>query len=446
MTIRVAINGYGRIGRNTLRAFYENGKKHDLEIVAINDLGDAKTNAHLTQYDTAHGKFPGEVSVDGDYLVVNGDKIRVLANRNPAELPWGELGVDVVMECTGFFTSKEKASAHLKGGAKKVIISAPGGKDVDATIVYGVNHNVLKAEHTVISNASCTTNCLAPLVKPLNDQIGLETGLMTTIHAYTNDQVLTDVYHEDLRRARSATHSQIPTKTGAASAVGLVLPELKRQARRLCDPRPDDQRVDRRPVVHREARHDGRGSQRDHEASFGRRAEGHPRLQRRTAGVDRLQPQPGFVDVRRNADQGVGPSRQGVELVRQRVGFLESHARYGSRIREREVSLRIVRPRRRGRRDARTRPGYSAGFFIVRRYMSSAPSRFPGPRAPGARLPCDARAVRQPPGVGKKIPARRAAFVMCVSIASPAAAASRALSASTIARCSCHVDSSSSRR
>ncbi|WP_102818446.1 type I glyceraldehyde-3-phosphate dehydrogenase, partial [Burkholderia humptydooensis] len=226
MTIRVAINGYGRIGRNTLRAFYENGKKHDLEIVAINDLGDAKTNAHLTQYDTAHGKFPGEVSVDGDYLVVNGDKIRVLANRNPAELPWGELGVDVVLECTGFFTSKEKASAHLKGGAKKVIISAPGGKDVDATVVYGVNHDVLKAEHTVISNASCTTNCLAPLVKPLNDKIGLETGLMTTIHAYTNDQVLTDVYHEDLRRARSATHSQIPTKTGAAAAVGLVLPEL----------------------------------------------------------------------------------------------------------------------------------------------------------------------------------------------------------------------------
>ncbi|PZR41805.1 MULTISPECIES: type I glyceraldehyde-3-phosphate dehydrogenase [Burkholderiaceae] len=226
MTIRVAINGYGRIGRNTLRAHYEGGKKHDIEIVAINDLGDAKTNAHLTQYDTAHGRFPGEVSVDGEHLVVNGDKIRVLANRNPAELPWGELGVDVVMECTGFFTTKEKASAHLKGGAKKVIISAPGGKDVDATIVYGVNHHTLKAQHTVISNASCTTNCLAPLVKPLNDKIGVENGLMTTIHAYTNDQVLADVYHEDLRRARSATHSQIPTKTGAAAAVGLVLPEL----------------------------------------------------------------------------------------------------------------------------------------------------------------------------------------------------------------------------
>ena len=226
MTIRVAINGYGRIGRNVLRAHYEGGKKHDIEIVAINDLGDPKTNAHLTRYDTAHGKFPGTVEVEGDYMVVNGDKIRVLANRNPAELPWGELNVDVVMECTGFFTSKEKASAHLQGGAKKVIISAPGGKDVDATIVYGVNHGVLKATDTVISNASCTTNCLAPLVKPLNDALGLESGLMTTVHAYTNDQVLTDVYHEDLRRARSATQSMIPTKTGAAAAVGLVLPEL----------------------------------------------------------------------------------------------------------------------------------------------------------------------------------------------------------------------------
>jgi len=226
MTIRVAINGYGRIGRNILRAHYEAGKRHDIEIVAINDLGDPKTNAHLTRFDTAHGKFPGTVEVDGDYMIVNGDKIRVLANRNPAELPWGELNVDVVLECTGFFTSKEKASAHLKGGAKKVIISAPGGKDVDATVVYGVNHNVLKSTDTVISNASCTTNCLAPLVKPLNDKLGLETGLMTTVHAYTNDQVLTDVYHEDLRRARSATMSMIPTKTGAAAAVGLVLPEL----------------------------------------------------------------------------------------------------------------------------------------------------------------------------------------------------------------------------
>ncbi len=226
MTIKVAINGYGRIGRNVLRAHYEGGKRHDIQIVAVNDLGDPKTNAHLTKYDTAHGPFPGTVAVDGDSMVVNGDRIRVLANRNPAELPWGELGVDVVMECTGLFTSKEKAAAHLKGGAKKVIISAPGGKDVDATIVYGVNHGTLKAAHTVISNASCTTNCLAPLVKPLHEKIGLVNGLMTTIHAYTNDQVLTDVYHEDLRRARSATQSMIPTKTGAAAAVGLVLPEL----------------------------------------------------------------------------------------------------------------------------------------------------------------------------------------------------------------------------
>ena len=223
MTIRVAINGYGRIGRNVLRAHYESGKTHDIQIVAINDLGDANTNAHLTQYDTAHGKFPGTVSVDGDYMVVNGDRIRVLANRNPAELPWGELGVDVVLECTGFFTTKERASAHLKGGAKKVIISAPGGKDVDATVVFGVNDNILKATDTVISNASCTTNCLAPVAKPLNDKLGIVTGLMTTIHAYTNDQVLTDVYHEDLRRARSATMSMIPTRTGAAAAEHVAL-------------------------------------------------------------------------------------------------------------------------------------------------------------------------------------------------------------------------------
>jgi glyceraldehyde 3-phosphate dehydrogenase len=226
MTIRVAINGYGRIGRNILRAHYEGGKKNDIQIVAINDLGNAQSNAHLTRFDTAHGKFPGTVEVDGEFMIVNGDKIKVFAQRDPAQIPWGELNVDVVLECTGFFTTKEKASAHLKGGAKKVIISAPGGKDVDATIVFGVNQNVLKASNTVISNASCTTNCLAPLVKPLHDKIGLETGLMTTVHAYTNDQVLTDVMHEDLRRARSATQSMIPTKTGAAAAVGLVLPEL----------------------------------------------------------------------------------------------------------------------------------------------------------------------------------------------------------------------------
>jgi glyceraldehyde 3-phosphate dehydrogenase len=226
MSIRVAINGYGRIGRNILRAYYESGKKHDLQFVAINDLGNAQTNAHLTRYDTVHGKFPGTVAVDGESMVVNGDRIQVCAKRNPAELPWKDLKVDVVLECTGLFTSKEKASAHLTAGAKKVIISAPGGKDVDATIVYGVNHKTLKSAHTVISNASCTTNCLAPLVKALDDRIGVVSGLMTTVHSYTNDQVLTDVYHEDLRRARSASMNMIPAKTGAAAAVGLVLPHL----------------------------------------------------------------------------------------------------------------------------------------------------------------------------------------------------------------------------
>ena len=226
MAIKVAINGYGRIGRNIMRALYESGRTNEIQVVAINDLGDTATNAHLTQYDSAHGKFNGTVAVDGDHIVVNGDRIRVCAERDPAKLPWAELGVDVVLESTGFFASKEKASAHLTAGAKKVVISAPGGNDVDATIVYGVNHGVLKASDTVISNASCTTNCLVPLVKPLHDKIGLEQGVMTTIHAYTNDQVLTDVFHSDLRRARSATQSMIPTKTGAAVAVGLVLPEL----------------------------------------------------------------------------------------------------------------------------------------------------------------------------------------------------------------------------
>src|SRR3954471_59813 len=227
MAIKVGINGYGRIGRNILRALFEAKRTGEIEIVAINDLGDAKTNAHLTQYDTAHGKFRGEVKVDGDSMVVDGHRIKVLAQRDPTQLPWGDLGVDTVLECTGLFTSKAKASAHLKGGAKRVVISAPGGDDVDATIVYGVNHNVLKSSFTVISNASCTTNCLAPVAKVLHEKIGISAGVMNTIHAYTNDQVLSDVYHSDLRRARTATHSQIPTKTGAAAAVGLVLPELK---------------------------------------------------------------------------------------------------------------------------------------------------------------------------------------------------------------------------
>jgi len=226
MTIKIGINGYGRIGRNMLRALYESGKRSEMEIVAVNDLGDANTNAHLTRRDTAHGRFPGKIEVDGDHMIVNGDRIRVLAERDPAKLPWGELGVDIVFESTGFFRTREQAGKHLEAGARKVIISAPGGKDIDATIVYGVNHDILKASDTIISNASCTTNCLAPLVKPLHEEIGVMHGIMTTIHAYTNDQVLTDVFHSDLRRARSATMSQIPTKTGAAAAVGLVLPEL----------------------------------------------------------------------------------------------------------------------------------------------------------------------------------------------------------------------------
>ncbi len=226
MTIKIGINGYGRIGRNILRALYESDLSKQIQIVAINDLGNAETNAHLTRYDTAHGKFHGTVSVEGDYMIVNGDKIRVFSERDPAKLPWKDVGVDVVHESTGLFTSKEKAGKHLLGGAKKVIISAPGEKDVDATVVFGVNHSVLKSTDTVISNASCTTNCLAPLAKVLHEGVGIVSGIMTTIHSYTNDQVLTDVYHSDLRRARSATMSMIPTKTGAAAAVGLVLPEL----------------------------------------------------------------------------------------------------------------------------------------------------------------------------------------------------------------------------
>ena len=226
MAIKVGINGYGRIGRCIVRALHEQGKTGEIDIVAINDLGDADTNAHLTRHDSVHGKFPGTVEVDGDAIVVNGDRMKVLAERDPAKLPWKELGVDIVLECTGLFRTKEKAGAHLTAGASKVILSAPGGPDIDATIVYGVNHDTLKAEDTIISNASCTTNCLAPLVSPLHEKIGLISGLMNTIHSYTNDQVLLDVYHSDLRRARATALSMIPTKTGAAAAVGLVLPEL----------------------------------------------------------------------------------------------------------------------------------------------------------------------------------------------------------------------------
>jgi glyceraldehyde 3-phosphate dehydrogenase len=226
MTIKVAINGYGRIGRNILRALYESHRNKEIQIVAINDLGNVETNAHLTRYDSTHGKFPGTVAVEGNSLIVNGDTIRVTAERDPKKLPWRELDVDIVYECTGLFATRDKAAQHLEAGAKKVIISAPGGNEMDATIVFGVNENILKASDKIISNASCTTNCLAPLIKPLHEKLGLVNGLMTTIHAYTNDQVLVDSYHSDLHRARSATHSMIPTKTGAAAAIGLVIPEL----------------------------------------------------------------------------------------------------------------------------------------------------------------------------------------------------------------------------
>jgi glyceraldehyde 3-phosphate dehydrogenase len=226
MTITVAINGYGRIGRNCLRAIYEYNRTDQIKVVAINDLGDPHTHAHLTQYDTTHGRFKGAVSVVDNHMVVNGHKIKVFAERDPEKLPWSTLGIDVVLECTGHFASKTKAALHLQAGAKKVLISAPAGEDLP-TIVYGVNHQTLKSVDTIVSNASCTTNCLVPLVKPLHDVLGMMSGLMTTVHAYTNDQVLADVYHTDLRRARSATHSMIPTKTGAAAAIGLVLPALK---------------------------------------------------------------------------------------------------------------------------------------------------------------------------------------------------------------------------
>ncbi len=226
MTTKIAINGYGRIGRNIVRALYQSTHQKDIQLVALNDLGDININAHLTKYDSVHGRFPGEVSTEGDYLIINGDKIRVLAQRDPKQLPWGELDVDVVLECTGFFASREKAAVHLEAGAKKVLISAPAGNDLP-TVVYGVNHSIIKSSDTIVSNASCTTNCLAPLVQPLHEALGVKSGLMTTVHAYTNDQKLTDSYHSDLRRARSATQSMIPTKTGAAAAVGLVLPELK---------------------------------------------------------------------------------------------------------------------------------------------------------------------------------------------------------------------------
>ncbi|TVP42756.1 MAG: type I glyceraldehyde-3-phosphate dehydrogenase, partial [Halomonas sp.] len=225
MPIKVAINGFGRIGRNVLRALYENSYRDRIQVVAINDLGDPSLNSHLLRHDTVHGHFPFKVEHDAESITVDGDRIAISSERDPAQLPWASMNIDLVMECTGLFTKREAAAKHIAAGAKRVLISAPS-PDADATIVYGVNDDVLTAEHTVVSNASCTTNCLAPVAKALNDVVGIENGLMTTVHAYTNDQNLSDVYHSDPYRARSATHSMIPTKTGAAAAVGLVLPEL----------------------------------------------------------------------------------------------------------------------------------------------------------------------------------------------------------------------------
>ena len=341
MPVKVAINGYGRIGRNILRALYEAKRTHEIQIVAVNDLGDAKTNAHLTRYDTAHGPFPLPVEVDGDSLVVGGDRIKVCAERDPSKLPWGQLGVDIVLECTGLFTTKEKAGVHLKAGAKKVIISAPGGKDVDATIVYGVNHKTLKASHTVISNASCTTNCLAPLAKVLHDTVGIVRGIMTTIHAYTNDQVLTDVYHSDLRRARSATQNMIPTKTGAAAAVGLVLPELdgKLDGFAVRVPTINVSLVDLTFEAGRAT------SAKEIDEAVKKASQG--ALKGVLEFVDEplvsgdFNHNPALLALRLELDEGHrGQAREGLLVVRQRVGVLEPHARHDAGVRGREVTRR----------------------------------------------------------------------------------------------------------
>ncbi len=302
MTAKIAINGFGRIGRNILRAICESGRS-DLQVVAINDLAPPATNAHLFRYDSVHGRFNGKVQFEGDMMDVGTGPIKITAERDMAKLPWGQLGVDLVLECTGVFTSREKAGGHLGAGAKKVLISAPGD-GVDLTVVYGVNHKALTAEHKVVSNASCTTNCLAPVAKVLNDAVGIECGHMTTIHSYTNDQNLLDVFHKDLHRARAAAMSQIPTSTGAAKAVGLVLPELKGKLDGGAHPGADAQRLAGRPHLRAQARDLGCGDQRRDQGSRRRRAEGRPRLPRGAPGLDRLQPQPGQLDRRPQCHQG----------------------------------------------------------------------------------------------------------------------------------------------
>ena len=302
MAIRVAINGFGRIGRNVLRAIAESGRK-DIEVVGINDLGPVETNAHLLRFDSVHGRFPGTVTVEGDSISLGNGKIKVSAERDPSKLPWNALGVDIALECTGIFTARDKASAHLTAGAKRVLVSAPA-ENADATIVYGVNHDKLTKEHLVVSNGSCTTNCLAPIAKVLNDTVGIETGFMTTIHAYTGDQPTLDTMHKDLYRGRAAAMSMIPTSTGAAKAIGLVLPELNGKLDGVCDPRPDAERLGGGPEDRGLAQdHQGR-DQRGDEARGRAAAQGHPRLHHRAQRLDRLQPRPAFLHAPHGPDQG----------------------------------------------------------------------------------------------------------------------------------------------
>jgi glyceraldehyde-3-phosphate dehydrogenase type I len=344
MTTKVAINGFGRIGRLVLRAIVESGRK-DVDVVAINDLGPVETNAHLLRFDSVHGRFPHEVKVDGDTMIVGGHKIKVTAIKNPAELPHKALGVDIAMECTGIFSARDKAAIHLEAGAKRVLVSAPSD-GADLTVVYGVNHDKIGKQHLVVSNASCTTNCLAPVAKVLNDTIGIEHGFMTTIHSYTGDQPTLDTLHKDLYRARAAALSMIPTTTGAAKAVGLVLPELKGKLE-LGDPRLDPERLGRRPQVRRQARDVQGGDQRgDQEGRGSRSAQGHPRLHRQAQRLDRLQSRPAVVGVPHGPDQGHRRHlRAHPLLVRQRMGLLEPHVRHGGGSGEDHLTRSSGRPR-----------------------------------------------------------------------------------------------------
>ena len=316
MTVRVAINGFGRIGRNIVRAIYESGRK-DIDVVAVNDLGPVETNAHLLRFDSVHGRFPREVKVEGDSINIGTDKFKVTAIKDPSQLPWKELGIDIALECTGIFTARDKAAAHLTAGAKRVIVSAPSD-GADLTVVYGINHDKLTKDHIVISNASCTTNCLAPLAAVLHDAVGIEKGMMTTIHSYTGDQPTLDTMHKDLYRGRAAALSQIPTSTGAAKAIGLVLPELKGKLDGVSIRVPTPERLGGRPEVRRQAQDHRAGDQRRADRGIAGPAEGHPRGHPSSERVDRLQPRPAFLDRGARPDQGDGRRLRGrAVLVRQ---------------------------------------------------------------------------------------------------------------------------------